>query len=107
MSDSVIASNPSLTDSAVVTSKGARRLARGHPWIYRSDMATPLDVPAGAVIVRDERGRELGCALWSPQSEIALRMLDRDAHATLDTKWWRARLQSAVARRSSLAPDAN
>jgi 23S rRNA (cytosine1962-C5)-methyltransferase len=34
-------------------------------------------------------------------------MLDRDAHATLDTKWWRLRLQSAVARRSSLTPDAN
>ena len=70
-------------------------------------MAARPDVPAGTVVVRDERGRELGCALWSPSSEIALRMLDRDAHAALDTKWWLARLRSAVARRSSLAPDAS
>ena len=70
-------------------------------------MAARPDVPAGTVVVRDERGRELGCALWSPSSEIALRMLDRDAHAALDTKWWHARLKSAVARRSSLAPDAS
>jgi len=69
-------------NAAVVSAKGARRWAQGHPWIYRSDVVARPDVPAGAVIVHDERGRELGCALWSPTSEIALRLLDRNPRAS-------------------------
>src|SRR5690348_7797494 len=107
MSDRAFATSPPATESAVVNGKGARRLARGHPWIYRSDLATRPDAPAGAVIVRDERGRELGRALWSPQSEIALRMVDRDANASMDTSWWHARFARAVARRQSVAENAN
>lgn len=94
-------------DSAVVSSKGAKRWAQGHPWIYRSDITARPDVPAGAVIVRDERGRELGCALWSPTSEIALRLLDRSARASLDETWWRDRIGAAIARRAALAASTN
>ena len=35
--------------------------------------------PAGAVRVHDHRGKPIGVALWSPASEISLRMVDRDA----------------------------
>ncbi|HEY2379497.1 MAG TPA: class I SAM-dependent rRNA methyltransferase [Gemmatimonadaceae bacterium] len=94
-------------DSAIVSSKGARRWAQGHPWIYRSDVLTRPDAPAGAVIVSDQRGRELGCALWSPTSEIALRLLDRNPRASLDESWWRDRLTAAVARRAPLAERTN
>jgi 23S rRNA (cytosine1962-C5)-methyltransferase len=97
----------STADSAIINAKGARRVARGHPWIYRSDLARRPDMPAGAVRVRDERGRELGCALWSPTSEIALRVLDRDPSAALDIAWWRARLEDAIARRAPIATHAN
>src|SRR5690349_7391237 len=90
-------------DAAIVSSKGARRWAQGHPWIYRSDLLTAPATSAGAVIVRDQRGRALGCALWSPSSEIALRLLDRDAHASLDERWWRKRIAAAIARRAPLA----
>jgi 23S rRNA (cytosine1962-C5)-methyltransferase len=86
-------------DAAVVSSKGVRRWAQGHPWIYRSDVVVRPDTAAGAVLVCDERGRELGCALWSPTSEIALRLLDRNPRATLDESWWRERLASALSRR--------
>lgn len=94
-------------DAAIVSSKGARRWAQGHPWIYRSDVLENPDTPAGAVIVRDQRGRELGCALWSPTSEIALRLLDRNAHASLDESWWHERIAAAVARRASLSTSTN
>ena len=96
-----------LLDSAVVSPKGARRWAQGHPWIYRSDVITRPDSPAGAVVVHDARGRELGCALWSPTSEIALRLLDRNVRASLDEGWWRDRIGSAIARRVPLAVTAN
>jgi 23S rRNA (cytosine1962-C5)-methyltransferase len=41
-------------------------------------------------------------ALWSPASEISLRMIDRNAHAILDRDWWSRRIGQAVARRAPL-----
>jgi 23S rRNA (cytosine1962-C5)-methyltransferase len=94
-------------DSATVSAKGARRWDQGHPWIYRSDVLKRPDAAAGGVVVHNERGRPLGVALWSPTSEIALRLLDTDPNATLDLEWWRTRLRDAVARRAPIASDAN
>lgn len=90
-------------DLAVVTAKGARRWQQGHPWIYRSDVSRRPASPAGAVRVEDHRGKPIGTALWSPASEISLRMVDRDASATLDDAWWRARIGAAVQRREPLS----
>ncbi len=92
-----------MPDHAVVTAKGARRWAQGHPWIYRSDVARPPDAAAGAISVREQNGRQLGWALWSPTSEISLRLLDRDPHASIDARWWRDRIGRALARRVPLA----
>ena len=87
---------------AVVSNKGASRWLRGHPWIYRSDVTTRPRSAAGAVVVVDPRGKPLGTALWSPTSELSLRLVDRDANATLDESWWRSRIAAAVARRAPL-----
>jgi 23S rRNA (cytosine1962-C5)-methyltransferase len=91
---------------AQVTSKGVRRWSSGHPWIYRSDVSVAPESDAGAVVVQDPRGKPLGWALWSPRSEISLRLLDRSPDATIDAEWWRARIARAIARRASLAADA-
>ena len=92
---------------AIVTNKGARRWAAGHPWIFRSDVTSRPDAAAGAVRVRDARGAQLGWALWSPASEISLRLIDPDPDARIDEAWWHARLATAVARRRPLAGEAN
>jgi 23S rRNA (cytosine1962-C5)-methyltransferase len=91
-----------MRESAVVSAKGARRWEHGHPWIYRSDVVERPEVPASSVLVRDQRGRKLGWALWSPRSEISLRLLDRDTRATIDAAWWRARIAPSIARRLPL-----
>jgi 23S rRNA (cytosine1962-C5)-methyltransferase len=93
--------------SAIVSNRGARRWDAGHPWIYRSDVALRPDAEAGAVRVTDQRGKPLGIALWSPRSEISLRLLDRDAEAAIDAVWWRRRLEHVIARRAGLDSDAN
>ena len=93
--------------SAIVSSRGARRWDAGHPWIYRSDVVERPDVEAGAVRVTDQRGKPLGVALWSPRSEISLRLLDRDADATIDLGWWRRRLEHVIARRAGLDVEAS
>jgi 23S rRNA (cytosine1962-C5)-methyltransferase len=92
---------------ATVSTKGALRWQMGHPWIYRSDVISRPDGPAGAVRVSDARGKPLGVALWSPKSEISLRLLDRDPEARIDADWWHASLGRAVARRAGLDGAAN
>jgi 23S rRNA (cytosine1962-C5)-methyltransferase len=94
-------------DLAVVSAKGARRWQQGHPWIYRSDVTTRPSSPAGAVRVADHRGKPIGVALWSPSSEISLRMVDRSDRAELDAAWWKRRLGAAIERRSALGAAAN
>jgi 23S rRNA (cytosine1962-C5)-methyltransferase len=88
--------------NAVVSAKGARRWQHGHPWIFRSDIVRRPSSPAGAVRVDDQRGKPIGVALWSPASEISLRMVDRDARAVLDRDWWTRRIGAAVRRRAPL-----
>jgi 23S rRNA (cytosine1962-C5)-methyltransferase len=91
----------------VVSARGAKRWAAGHPWIFRSDVVGGPRVDAGAVEVREKSGAPLGCALWSPKSEIALRLLDRNAKTVIDAAWWRERIARSVARRAPLDGEAN
>jgi len=91
--------------SATVSAKGARRWDAGHPWIYRSDLVTAPHSDAGVVRVMDQRGKPIGVALWSPRSEISLRLLDSDPDASIDGEWWHRALARAIARRSPLAND--
>lgn len=83
-----------------VTPRGAERWVRGHPWIYRSEVLTgPAD--PGLVAVKNARGRFIGQALYSPRSEIRLRLLER-AERAVDSAWWRERLAASAARRSDI-----
>ena len=92
-----------MSESATVSQRGAQRWARGHPWIFKSDVRKRPSASAGAIRVRDDRGRWLGTALWSPSSEISLRLLDPDPDVKLDGHWWHARLSRAVARRGEIS----
>lgn len=92
---------------ARINAKGARRWAGGHVWVYRTDVIERPLVDAGAVLVHDHRGKPLGWALWSPKSEISLRLLDSDPDAVIDQAWWDARLAAAIARRVPLEDHTN
>src|SRR5207247_1150402 len=92
---------------AGVSPIGARRWQQGHPWIYRSDVTQRPSAPAGVVRVRDARGKAIGLALWSPRSEISLRLLDSDPSARIDARWWHDKIAASVARRAPIAADAN
>lgn len=93
--------------TAIVSAKGAQRWAAGHPWIYRSDVIEPPPDEPAAVTVLDKRGKPLGTALWSPRSEISLRLLDTDAAAAIDGAWWHHRIARAIQRRIPLAEHTN
>lgn len=93
--------------TAIVSSRGAKRLAAGHPWVFRSDVQEAPHAPPGPVRVADPRGQALGWAWWSPASEIALRRVERRADATIDAAWWVAKLSRAIARRAPLDGQTN
>src|SRR6266498_3694603 len=78
--------------TVVIGVRGEERLRSGHPWIYRADVAGICAQAGDVVLVRGPRGRDLGHALYSDRSQIALRMI---AYGT-----------AAVAFRQSLAIDA-
>jgi 23S rRNA (cytosine1962-C5)-methyltransferase len=91
--------------TAIVSAKGAARWAAGHPWIYRTDVyAEPRETP-GLVAVTDRRGRHLGQALYSPKSEIRLRLLTRGTEP-VDATWWATRFREALERRGPIADTA-
>jgi 23S rRNA (cytosine1962-C5)-methyltransferase len=83
-----------------VTGRGAERWVRGHPWIYRSDVQSEPPTP-GLVRVQDPRGRFIGQALYSPRSEIRLRLLER-SERPVEAAWWREHLSRAAERRAGV-----
>jgi len=85
----------------VVSARGAARWRVGHPWIYRTDVVHDPRGDPGIVAVSDRRGRFLGQALYSPRSEIRLRLLSTGAEP-IDTAWWRSRIAAAAARREGI-----
>ena len=93
--------------TAVVSARGAARWRGGHPWIYRTDLyREPKGAAApGIVAVTDRRDRFLGQALYSPKSEIRLRLLTR-GHEPIDAAWWRDHIAAAAARRAGVAATA-
>src|SRR5712692_8467879 len=89
----------------VVSPRGEERLRGGHPWIYRADVAD-VRAEAGEIVqVRGARGKTLGSALFSDQSQITLRMLSYGDQAA-DEALVRRRIETAIAFRESLALDA-
>ena len=89
------------TRAVIVSAKGAARWQAGHPWIYRTDVYDePRDTP-GVVTVTDRRGRHLGQALYSPSSEIRLRLLTT-TREVIDATWWADRIAAAARRRAGI-----
>lgn len=90
-----------------VSSRGAKRLKDGHVWVYRSDVVSAEGVAPGALVrVTDERGKFLGTALYSSASQIAIRMISREAVEDFD-RLLRVRLREAAAYREKVVSDSN
>ncbi|HXU36468.1 MAG TPA: class I SAM-dependent rRNA methyltransferase [Blastocatellia bacterium] len=92
--------------TVTITNRGVQRVRARHCWIYRSDLTHHETAAAGEVVrVMDSRGRELGSALYSSRSQIALRMISFD-DAQINREFWLARLYSAEQLRATVVRDA-
>jgi 23S rRNA (cytosine1962-C5)-methyltransferase len=91
--------------TVTISRRGEDRALAGHPWIYRSDVVD-ADASAGDLVqVRSERGRVVGHALFSDESEITVRMI-AFGPAAPPPDFIALRLAAAIAYRESLALDA-
>jgi 23S rRNA (cytosine1962-C5)-methyltransferase len=96
---------PAALPGAIITRRAADRLRAGHVWVYASDVVAiiPPKPEENLIAVADQRGLFLGSALYSPSSQIPLRLVSRQSlgHAAwLDLL--ASRLRAAIARRKPL-----
>jgi 23S rRNA (cytosine1962-C5)-methyltransferase len=94
-----------------VTRRASERLRTGHLWVYRSDVerVQPAELAGGALVsVVDGRGIALGTALYSDSSEIALRMVSRQAGVGREAYLGEARerVRAAIRLRERLVTEA-
>jgi len=85
-----------------------KSVKRRHPWIFSGavervegrDAGTPAS--GETVLVKSADGQMLALAAWSPQSQIRARVWSFDLSVSIDKKFFREKVQKAVALRASL-----
>lgn len=94
--------------TVTVSPRGASRLKDGHVWVYRSDIVAgeKAPPPGSIVTVADHRGQILGTALYSSSSQIAIRLISREAVADFPALLGQ-RIGDAVAYRERIIHDTN
>ncbi|MGE0551186.1 MAG: class I SAM-dependent rRNA methyltransferase [Kofleriaceae bacterium] len=81
----------------------ARRVAAGHPWVYREALGRSLSAEPGASIeLVDDEGEFVGRGLYDSDSTIAVRVFTRNQDAAIDGALVQQRVRSAVALRRRL-----
>jgi 23S rRNA (cytosine1962-C5)-methyltransferase len=90
-----------------ISARGAKRIRKGHLWVYRSDISEVETAEAGDIVrVVDQAGNFVGQAFYSDRSEITLRFLTtRDE--PIDRDWWAGRLRECAQRRSTIERETN
>src|SRR5580692_6048185 len=99
--------SPKQSDLATVkiSPRGTTRLKAGHVWVYRSDIVSADGVlPGSPVRVVDHRGKNVGTALYSSSSQIAIRMISHDPVADFPALL-RQRIADAITYREKLVHD--
>ena len=81
-----------------------KSLKRRHPWIFSGAVEKVDGEPANGetVLVKSSGGQPLAVAAWSPQSQIRARIWSFDSSVRIEEKFFREKIQQAVALRASL-----
>jgi len=94
---------------AIVNAHAVARLRGGHPWIFKSDIERLDQAAPGALVrVEDQRGKPYGSALYSSNSQIALRMIaPNPVEAAKYPELLRYRIRQAIAYRERVVRDSD
>lgn len=87
-----------------------RRLKSGHLWVFSNEIdtqATPLKGidPGSLVAIESSRGEPLGLAYANPESLIAARLLTRNPRESLGARFFKQRIERALALRDRVYPN--
>ncbi len=76
----------------------------GHPWLYDASIREQNrpGQPGELAVLFDRQDKFLALGLYDPLSPIRVRVLHCGKPVTADDNWWRARLQTTLARRDGL-----
>jgi 23S rRNA (cytosine1962-C5)-methyltransferase len=96
-----------------VNRKGGGRVASGHPWIFSSDVLDRGSAQPGDVVkviesksAGDDRGRFIGIAHYSSESQITLRMLAAKPEP-VDATFFANRLLDAISHRENIVENSD
>jgi 23S rRNA (cytosine1962-C5)-methyltransferase len=76
----------------------------GHPWVFsKSVREQNREGEAGELaVIYDRADRFLAVGLFDPESVLRIRVLHVGKPVQIDETWWKARLESAVAKRAGI-----
>ena len=91
----------------VLTSKGLSWFQKGHPWIFRNDLAKIQDAAPGSIVSLEEKtGKFLGQGFYSEHSKIAFRLVSRSPES-IHANFWKDRIARAFRYRQAVVKKAN
>lgn len=102
MTESPTANGPRLRLRVKATAETILR--SGHPWLFADSIREQNreGQPGELAVIFDRKDRFLAIGLYDPGSPIRVRILQTRKTVTIDTAWWRQRLQTALQRRAGL-----
>ncbi|BAF70245.1 class I SAM-dependent rRNA methyltransferase [Nitratiruptor sp. SB155-2] len=90
----------------VVNKKASQTLLQFFPWVYRSDIVTPLEKFGIEVVhIENEQGKFLGIGYINPKSTIAIRILSF-SNEPIDANFFKKRVQEALYKRLDIPSNA-
>ncbi|MBI3877153.1 MAG: class I SAM-dependent methyltransferase [Verrucomicrobia bacterium] len=87
-----------------VTAAAEAKVRAGHPWVF-SDSVREQNRPGKLgefAVIYDRRDRFLALGLFDPHSPLRVRVLHAGKPVEANREWWRARLDTTLARRRDL-----
>jgi 23S rRNA (cytosine1962-C5)-methyltransferase len=91
----------------IPTSKGLAWFRKGHPWIFRNDLAKIQDAAPGSIVsLEDKAGNFLAQGFYSEHSKIAFRLVSRSPES-IHAGFWKDRIAKAFRFRQAVVENAN
>jgi 23S rRNA (cytosine1962-C5)-methyltransferase len=87
-----------------ITAAAETAVRAGHPWVFSDSIheSNRAGQTGELAVIYDRKDRFLAVGLFDPDSPIRVRILHAGKPQTIDSAWWQARLEQALARRRPL-----
>ncbi len=85
-----------------ITAAAETIVRSGHPWLFADSIheMNRAGQPGELAVIYDRKDKFLAVGLFDPDSPIRVRILHAGKPQTIDSAWWQARLENALARRA-------